>query len=158
MIDEVLISFAESASNDTLLVFKLHPFDTMIVNPLKHIHKKLKEYPSIKSRIITLDGGHLPTLIDNSLGVVVINSTVGLQALAHGKPTKALGKAIYNFDGLTDTQSLDNFWLNPQKPDKVIVTNFKRYLLDHNQFNGGFYSKHGISIAVPFVTHKILGN
>ncbi|MEY8715506.1 capsular biosynthesis protein [Francisella philomiragia] len=158
MIDEVLISFAKNANDDTLLVFKLHPFDTMVVNSLKHIQKSLKKHPSIKSRVITLDGGHLPTLIDNSLGVVVINSTVGLQSLAHGKPTKALGRAIYNFEGLVDTQHLDSFWLNPQKPDKGIVINFKRYLLDHNQFNGSFYSKHGISIAVPFVAHKILGN
>ena len=82
--------------------------------------------------------------------------TVGLQSLSHGKPTKALGNAIYNFEGLTDMQPLENFWKNPKKPNLKLVHDFKKYLLDQNQFNGGFYSKHGISIAIPFVTQKIL--
>ncbi|QIV96512.1 capsular polysaccharide export protein [Allofrancisella inopinata] len=158
MIDEILESFERNAPKETLLVFKIHPLDTLLVNSIKHIKRKLKTLPSLKKRVLVLDGGHLPTLIDNSLGVVVINSTVGLQSLSHDKATKALGRAIYNFEGLTATQPLNTFWINPQKPNKQLVQNFRKYLLDHNQFNGGFYSKHGISIAVPFVTHRILEN
>ncbi|WP_236939858.1 capsular biosynthesis protein [Francisella uliginis] len=156
MIDEVINNFDQHTSSEIYLVFKIHPFDTLIVDSVKYIKKKLKKEKHLKKRVLVLDGGHLPTLIDQSKGVIVINSTVGLQSLSHGKPTKALGNAIYNFEGLTDMQPLENFWKNPKKPNPKLVHDFKKYLLDQNQFNGGFYSKHGISIAIPFVTQKIL--
>ena len=155
MIDEVLISFNKYSTIETMLVFKIHPFDTFVINPIKHIKKCLNKYPDLKKRIVILDGGCLNTLISNSLGIVVINSTVGLEALSQAKPVKSLSKAVYNFSGLTDQQPLNSFWRAPLKPNMDLVKKFKLFLLDTCLINGEFYSEEGINIAAINVTSHI---
>jgi capsular polysaccharide export protein len=155
MVAEVITSFEIHAKKDTHLVFKIHPFDTLILNNIKYIKKLIKNNTFLKHRVTILDGGHLPTLIDNAQGVIVINSTVGLQALYHQAPTKALGNAIYNFEGLTDQKPLNEFWQNPSKPDTELFKKFRTHLLHHNQINGGFYSLDGIKTAAPIVAEKM---
>jgi capsule polysaccharide modification protein KpsS len=59
---------------------------------------------------------HNPTVLDHCQGVVLINSTLGLQALARLVPVKALGESLYGQPGLTDQQALATFWQQPQRP------------------------------------------
>ena len=155
MITEVLDSFKSYDNKDVKLVFKMHPLDTALENPFKHIKKYIKDHPEMKKRVIIIDGGHLPTMIDSSEGVIVINSTVGLQALNHKVATKALGDAIYDFEGMTDQQLLRDFWSNPQKPNHNVVKTFRKYLLENRLVNGGFYSEHAINIAAPLAARHI---
>jgi capsular polysaccharide export protein len=73
--------------------------------------------------------------------VVVINSTVGLSAIDHGKPVKTLGYAIYDMPGLTHQGELDDFWQNPQTPNRSIYESFHRELIERTQINGNFYRR-----------------
>ena len=68
----------------------------------------------------------------------MVNSSVGIQALFHNVPVKALGRAIYDIDGLTDQQSLDKFWKNPFSPDRDVFTSFYNHILLKTQVNGNF--------------------
>lgn len=139
-ITEVMESFATKCKDDLYLVFKHHPEDRGFKNYKKHI-RNIAERLNIKKRVFYVHDLHLPTLIKGSLGVVVVNSTVGLQALFHNRPTKVMGKAIYNIAGLTFQGKLDNFWQNPGKIDKKIFEKFRNYIIKTTQLNGSFYGR-----------------
>lgn len=107
-IQEVVISFAKEADTSLHLVFKHHPMD----RGYRHYGQLLRELASeygLDGRVHYMCDVHLPTLMKHSLGVVTINSTTGIQALHHGKPVIALGRAIYNLPKLTYQGSLDQF-------------------------------------------------
>ena len=73
--------------------------------------------------------------------MVTINSTTGLQSIYHKKPTKVMGRAIYNTSKLTDQKSLDGFWQQPKNPDNEFYLRFREYLIEQTQLNGAFYGK-----------------
>ncbi|MEL6478865.1 MAG: capsular biosynthesis protein [Pseudomonadota bacterium] len=107
-LDRVLDSFARSAPEGALLVVKQHPLDN-----------GLADWPArVGNRGVFLDGGDLDALLKNCAGLVTVNSTVGLTALAAGVPVKALGTAIYDLPGLTQQGSLDTFWQRPAPVDR----------------------------------------
>lgn len=139
-ITEVMESFAKNCIADFHLVFKHHPEDRGFKNYKKHI-SKVAERLKIKDRVFYVHDLHLPTLIKGSLGVIVVNSTVGLQALYHNRPVKVMGKAIYDMRGLTFQGSLDKFWQNPGKIDRKIYEKFRSYLIKTTQLNGSFYGR-----------------
>lgn len=154
LINEVITSFCLYAPSDTFLLIKQHPLDSGVINYKKHIAKQADK-AGISSRIYFISGGHLPTLIKSSSGVIVVNSTVGISALHHKTPTIALGTSIYNFEGLTFQGGLDDFWTKAESPNNNLYTSFRNYLLKHNQINGNFYVIDGINHALPFIIRKI---
>lgn len=139
-IEEVIKSFARHACKEHYLVFKHHPVDRGFKHYEKFIRKLAKEH-EIEKRIFYVHDLHLPTLIKNSLGVVVVNSTVGLQALWHNIPVKTMGKAIYDIEGLTFQGTLDDFWKNPGEVDKNLFKKFYNYVIKTTQLNGSFYGR-----------------
>lgn len=141
-ISEVIHSFAEYAPKDTSLVIKHHPMDRGYCNYTKKINE-ISLKLGIASRIYYIHDQHLPTLLENARGVVLINSTVGLSALHHGTPLKVCGKAIYDLQGLTCQDSLDDFWANIEKylVDHELFVRFRNYLIGHTQLNGNFYRR-----------------
>lgn len=140
-ITEVMGSFAKSASIRTALVFKHHPMDRGYCNYRRLIGDLALKH-DLAGRVFYIHDQHLPTLLDKARGVVVINSTVGLQALRHGTAVKALGDAIYNMQGLTHQGSLDSFWRQAPtaRPNPRLLRQFVRYLKHENQINGNYYS------------------
>jgi capsular polysaccharide export protein len=144
----VLHSFFKSAPKDSLLVIKNHPFDTGLINYKKIIIAFCKVHKTNAKKIIYLENGHLPTLLKNAQGTVVVNSTVGMSALVHHCPTIALGKAIYNMPGLTNQCSLDHFWNNLEKPNMELYIKLENFLIETNQINGNFYTKLGRKMGV----------
>jgi len=72
--------------------------------------KKLASAAGIAARVHYIHDQHLPTLLEQVRGVVLVNSTVGLSALHHGAPTKVCGHALYDIPGLTYQGTLDQFW------------------------------------------------
>ena len=100
-IEEVMISFAKHAEPETHLVFKHHPLDRAHRQYDSLIHE-LACNLGIHDRVHYGCDMNLPRLIRHSLGMVTINSTTGLQSIYHRKPTKAMGRAIYNIKQLTD--------------------------------------------------------
>jgi capsular polysaccharide export protein len=146
-LDRVLESFGRCAPADTLLVVKRHPLDNAVFDFEKYTLDQATRL-GIASRVIFLDGGHLPTLIRRSRGMVTVNSTAGIQALHHQCPTKTLGKAIYDLPGLTSRRSLDEFWLDPDCPDAEFFATFRHAVMGATQINGNFYTPLGIRRAV----------
>ena len=156
MLATVLQSFAHHAKDDSLLVIKNHPFDTGLIN-YKHIVKKLCYKYNIRlDRVLYIENGHIPTLINHAKGVVLVNSTVGMSALFHECPTIALGESIYSLPNLTYQESLDSFWLNFYKPNIKLYRKLELFLMENNQINGNFYTKKGISMSIKG-SLKILG-
>ena len=154
--DLLFSSFAAHAPTDTWLVVKCHPLDNDLV-PRGKLTKTLAERHGIANRVLFVDGGHLPTLLGRTLGVVTVNSTVGTSAFEHGCPVKALGRAIYNFEGLTDPQPLDSFWNRPEKPKAEVYAAFRAVLRSRCLVRGSFYSKEGIAIATKEAAELLEG-
>jgi capsule polysaccharide modification protein KpsS len=139
-IEETVASFADHAPKDTVLVFKHHPMDRPYRNYKKFLFKLGKKY-QLEERIFYLHDQHLPSLLRNAIGTIVINSTVGLSSLFHGVPVLVKGTAVYDIAGLTSQSSLDEFWNNPGIVDDSLYKNYRSYLLQNNQGHGSFYQK-----------------
>lgn len=137
-IEEILGSFAKFADKSHHLVFKHHPLD-IAHRDYTDLIKQLSQNLGIFDRVHYCCDTHLPTLIKHSLGMVTINSTTGLQSIFHGKPTKVMGRAIYNVKKLTVQDSLDDFWQNPIVPNREFYWQFRSYLIEQTQLNGSFY-------------------
>lgn len=137
-IREVVDSFANHADKNQLLVLKHHPLDRGY-RDFSSLIKQLEDQHDIRGRLVYLHDWHLPTLLKHAKGVVTINSTVGISSLHHGTPVKALGKAIYDIEGLCSRDNLEHFWSNPGKINSTIFNNFRSHLLNSNQINGNFY-------------------
>lgn len=133
-IKEVVKSFECHAPRDTKLVFKVHPMD-----------RGYKDYTDLidglddrlgGGRILYVDRVHLPTLLENSCGVININSSVGISALIHHVPVIVLGTAVYDLPELTFHGILDDFWTKAEKPKPHRVKQFMNLLLETNQGRG----------------------
>ena len=74
---------------------------------------------------------------------MVVNSTVGLSALHHNKPTKVLGKAIFDLAGLTYQGQLDDFWCASSSfiVNRGLYEKFINFVILRTQINGNFYRR-----------------
>jgi capsule polysaccharide modification protein KpsS len=137
-LEQVIASFAASAPKDRLLLIKSHPMD----RPYREhgpLIRTLAVRHGIAERVVHVHDLHLPTLLRHALGAVMINSTVGLQAVFEGTPVKVLGQAVYAMPGLTFQGDLSAFWFDPGSVDGELARAFRGYLLRTNQVNGSFY-------------------
>jgi capsular polysaccharide export protein len=145
--DEVLASFNAHAPGDTSLIIKNHPLDPGL-NAIGAKVKALARHYGLEDRVHFFEEAELDSLVRGALGVVTVNSTVGMVSLSHARPTLALADAIYHLPGLTSAQRLDDFWRDPARPDMTLFAGFRQVLMETSQINGGFYSSSGISLAV----------
>lgn len=144
----VLDSFARHAPADAHLVFKHHPMD----RGHRHYGRQIRESASeagIEDRVHYVHDLHLPSLLQATRGVVLVNSTTGLSALYHGAPVKVLGECIYDIPGLTHQGDLTSFWRAPTQPDHVFYTQFRKYLIALTQVQGSFYSGRPVAHGDP---------
>jgi capsular polysaccharide export protein len=146
-IAHVLTSFRDHAPVDSILVVKEHPLDNALTNWRKLTLRVAAEM-GMAERVIYTEGGNLEDMLSRSAGVVTVNSTSGFLAMAFGKPTIALGDAIYDMPGLTFQGTLDDFWRDGQAPDPTIFDAFRRVTVARSQVNGGFFSREGLDLAV----------
>jgi capsular polysaccharide export protein len=151
-----LASFAAAAPAEARLVVKRHPLDSGLAG-YRRLTRRLARRHGIDGRVDFLDGGHLPTLLEQASGTIVVNSTVGLQAIHHGCPTKALGTAIYDVPGLVDPAPLDGFWAAPMPPNPRLYRAFRTVVIGHSQHNGSFYTEQGMSLLLPSVAARLSG-
>jgi capsular polysaccharide export protein len=147
VVEVVLRSFAKNAPAEAVLVIKLHPLDNGLVN-FRKAAKRIAAQLGLAERVVVIDGGHLPTLLAGSDGVVVVNSTTALSALYHNRPVKALGKALFDFEGLTFQAPLDRFWRDRTPPDQALFRAFRQVVLARAQINGSFFTQAGLGLAV----------
>ena len=147
LIDTVLHSFANEAPDDCHLVIKNHPLDTGLVD-YPALIAELERHLGLSGRIAYLETGDLPTLVKHAAGVITVNSTVGMSALAHRCPIIALGTAIYDMPGLTFQGRLHEFWEHHTPPDGGLFQAFRNTVIHTTQVNGDFYTSSGIRMAV----------
>ncbi len=140
---EVISSFAKNAPLETFLVLKHHPYDRGYNDYTRLIEESSARF-GVTGRVFYIHDQSLPDLLDHALGVVVINSTTGLQALTHGCPVKACGKAIYDLPGLTYQEGLEKFWTDAKDfhIDETLLEQFVNHVIAHTQLVGSFYKRH----------------
>ena len=139
-IEDVVSSFAKESKNSDFLLIKHHPMDRGYRDYSALISSLSIRY-GIDSRVFYIHDEHLPTLLNNAIGCIVINSTVGVSALHHNCPVKVCGNAFYDIDGLTYQGNLNTFWQEAKmsKPDHELYLKFKNYVVLKTQINGSFY-------------------
>ncbi len=147
--ERVIGSFAAHAPKETLLVIKHHPLDRGYNNYGSLIERMGTHY-GVNARVLYIHDQHLPTLLEHALGVVLINSTVGLSAIHHNTPLKVCGTAIYDMPGLTYQGELEDFWNEASSftVDKKLYKQFKGYVVNQKQINGSFYRRLNISGSI----------
>ena len=139
-IENTILSFAKYSESGQYLVIKHHPMDRGYREYCDLISDLAIRY-GLHDRVFYIHDEHLPTLLENALGCVVINSTVGFSALHHKCPVKVCGNAFYDIDGLTFQESLNEFWkcsYNAQ-PDYNLYLKIRHYVIEKTQINGSFY-------------------
>jgi len=153
-IEEVMCSFAQHAPAGTMLVVKSHPLDSEVIDYRKVVANHARQL-GIANRVLFLESGDIPKLLRHALGLVTVNSTVGLQSIHHGCPTKVMGRAIYDHSNMTAQCSLDAFWQQLPKPDTQQYKLFRCFLLEDCQINGNFYTIRGRKLLIPEITRRL---
>jgi len=135
----VMQSFAQHAPAHSLLVFRQHPHvrggpghGELIVG--------LAQELGIAQRVHHLIEGDTPDLAEHSAGVVLINSTVGLQALERGAPLMVLGDALYKQPQLSFMGELDQFWQQAKPASPEITAHFLAQMKNLTQAPASVYA------------------
>lgn len=136
-IEATLADFARHAPGEMRLVVKNHPLDPGVVDQAAVV-RRIADAHGVGSRVQFIDGGALAALCRASRGLVVNNSSSALAALGFGTPVKVLGRAFFDFQGLTDQQPLAGFWTAPVGPDPDLFLRFRAAVIARTQINGSF--------------------
>lgn len=139
-IAEVLDSFARHAAADQHLLFKHHPLDRGHRN-YRQLIVQLAQRAGISERVHYVHDAPLPELLKHCIGVVTVNSTVGLSALHHGKPLLTMGRALYDVPGLSGQDGLDRFWRRLPPVDATLYRQLRACMVRSTQLNGAFYGR-----------------
>jgi len=146
-IEFVISDFAANAGVDSCLLVKGHPLDNGWAN-FRRLVSTLGRANGVSSRILYVDGGDLDLILGHCAGVVTINSTVGMTALAQRLPVALLGRAVYGVPGLVSAGELAQFWGDPKPPDSDLLEAFLRVLRHAALVNGNYYTPEGVALAV----------
>ncbi len=141
-VEHVIGSFSRHAPENCQLAIKHHPLDRGYSDYTGLIKRMARQY-QVSERCYYIHDQHLPTLLKHALGVVVVNSTVGLSAVGEGVPVKMCGESIFDIQGLTFQGSLDDFWVHAHLaiPNNALYHAFRNYLVSHTQHQGSFYKR-----------------
>lgn len=152
---EVIKSFSDHAPADCRLVIKNHPLDPGLIN-FRRVVRSLALERGVSERVDFIDGGNLAQLCRASAGMVVNNSSAALSALGFGTPVKVLGRAFFDFQGLTDPQRLDDFWSGPQPPEADLFERFRRRVIGQTQINGNFHAPWALKSTAEQIADRVL--
>lgn len=158
LITEVIQSFAQHASAQSGLVFKVHPMDRG--------HRSYRTFVAAiaatagcANRVHVVDDGSIGLMIRHSQGVVTVNSTAGLSALNHCKPLLVLGDALYLMPGLAiradEAGAMDRFWQGAPLPDRRRINAFLRRMHRESLINGNFYLRDGREQTCDLIFNRI---
>jgi len=137
-IELVVKSFAINAPKTSTLIVKDHPLDRAYRDYSKLIQRLRNEY-ALGRRLAYVDVINLPSALRRACGTIVINSTVGLSSVSYGTPTKCLGIAVYDIEGLTYQGALEAFWNNPGVVDLRLFEKYYFWLRTTTQFNASIW-------------------
>lgn len=143
----VLESFTHQSPEHCVLVIKEHPLDCQIRSWRRFIDNHARRL-GIADRVVHIIGGHLESMAHASMGMVTVNSTSATLSLGGGVPVFVLGNAIYDIPGITHQGILDQFWRNPQPPEKAVYDAFRRMLHARCLVSGGFASESAVTTLI----------
>ncbi len=153
----VLSSFAQSSPQGTHLVIRNHPLDNGLIDYAGFIDSFV-EACGLNGRVHFIEGGKAHQMMEKSLGIVVLNSTIGISALRRGKAVYCVGTSIYAMPGLAMNSAempLDDFWKHPRGPEESALEDFERVLKEYALVNGNFYTKQGMELAIKGVVRRL---
>lgn len=151
---ETVRSFARHAPADAHLVIKVHPLDPCLKRWSRRL-PAIAEAAGVGRRVHVAHHGPLDRMLGGSRGMVTVNSTVGLRAIVLGCPTKALGRAVWDVEGLAHQGPLDQFWTEAAPPDPVLRADFLAALQATTQLRGVFYAPEGRAVAVAETVRRL---
>lgn len=155
-VDEVLGSFAVHAPYNAQLIIKQHPLARGHLDVRQRVLRKAADL-GIADRVIFVHACKIYQLLEKVAGVVTINSTVGVQAIAHAAPLKIMGDAIYDHPDVADPQPLDSFWLNPFRPDPDRAKAFHQQLKHLTQVPAALYDAASVPLRWSELLSKLHG-
>lgn len=155
----VLSSFAASAPPGCRLLVKNHPLDNGLIDLPRYLDN-FSRAAGIADRIIYIDGGPGRPIMAHPAcqGVVVVNSTMGLEALLLDKPVYSLGRAPYAMPGLAvgpREMELEAFWPAPRPVDQDLLRDFVYVLHADALLPGNFYTDVGIAAAISGILKRL---
>ncbi|MDX3900905.1 MAG: capsular biosynthesis protein [Sphingobium sp.] len=151
----VVKSFADHAPAHVSLVVKRHPLDPGLIG-WERLTRRLAARYGIADRVFYLADRDIVEVVENALGVVTVNSTVGTLALNSGKPVTVLGHSVYKVPGIVHHTPLDNFWSAPRNPDVALYAAFRKVLVDKCLIRGGLLSEEGLQMLVDNAVERLL--
>ncbi|WP_108662069.1 capsular biosynthesis protein [Acuticoccus kandeliae] len=151
---EVFASFAAHAPPDARLVVKKHPGDLGPVDWDATV-PAIAMVAGIGDRVDFVDGLGMDRWCADAAGLVTVNSSAALDALAAGLPTFAMSPAIYDVPGLTFQGTLDAFWREATPPDPDLFRDFRKALVAAIQVRGTIYSRAGTVRAAEEMAARI---
>lgn len=159
MLAASIASFAKYAPEDTHLVVKVHPLsrghssDRINVAALATMH-------NVVDRVHVMDAGSFGLLCRHSAGVVTINSTSGLSAIAHGVPLIVLGDSIYRNKELVwcaeSVTEIDRFWTEGRAAEKKMRRKYLSWLSEYATWPGDYYNESGMDSAFAGIRRQLL--
>lgn len=141
-LEQVIAGFAEGAPGHHHLVLKAHPLEDGRA-PIRRDIARLSKAYRLEGRVHYVRGGKLAALLDTARTAITVNSTAAQQALWRGLPVKAFGKSVYSKPELVSGQPVRAFFQHPQRPDSDAYRDYRQFLLETSQIQGGFYSAEG---------------
>jgi len=151
---ETVRSFARHAPSDGHLLIKVHPLDPCLKRWSRRL-PAIAEAAGVGRRVHVAHHGPLDLMLGGSRGMVTVNSTVGLRAIVLGCPTKPLGRAVWDVEGLTHQGPLDRFWSEGMQPDPGLRADFLAALQATTQLRGVFYGHDGRAVAVAETVRRL---
>lgn len=151
----VIKSFAQHAPAHVSLVVKRHPLDPGLV-AWSRLTRRLATHYGVKDRVVYLADWDIAEIVQKSLGVITVNSTVGTLALNSAKPVLVLGHAVYKVPGIVHQGRLESFWSSPQAPDMALYSAFRRVLIDRCLIRGGLLSDEGLTLLVDNAVRRLV--
>ncbi|MDD3444403.1 MAG: capsular biosynthesis protein [Zavarzinia sp.] len=153
----VMHSFARHAPEDLNLVIKAHPLDNGRDGHAADVAALVAE-TGLEGRVTLIDGGTLFNLLGGCRAAITVNSTAGISALHRAVPLIALGKAIFDIEGLCHQKGLDSFWTEPSPVDPGLYHVWRNVVAHRTQVNGSFYLDRGIAMAIEGSLARLEGH
>ncbi|MEM6422651.1 MAG: capsular biosynthesis protein, partial [Pseudomonadota bacterium] len=154
MLESVLLSMARRAPPAMRLVVKIHPCDNALID-WRGVAADLARRFGLEGRVDVIRGGRLDRLLERAHGLVTINSTTAIHALKLGRPTIALGDAVYDMPGLTHQGGLDRFWSDPEPPCPSLFDAWCRAAAAEIQVRGSQKHPAGRKVAAAEIARRL---
>lgn len=147
-------SFARHAPAAAHLLVKVHPLDPGLKRWRRRV-ARIAAAEDVAGRVHLLEGAlAMGPVLEACRGVVTINSTVGVAAIAAGLAVKPLGRALYDVPGLAWQGPLDGFWDAPP-PAAPLAEAFIRAIAGCLHVRGVYYARPGLDAAVAASVEKL---